>query len=78
MEKPGIWQFKQKIPGIWEILKKNRKNLEFWTKIFKKPGIFNNFYMLSSKISNWHKKIYQADKIFCHHQKNFFLKTLLK
>ena len=36
-------------PRIWEILK---KNLEFWTKVFKKPWktwIFNNFYKFSSK-----------------------------
>ena len=31
--------------------KKTQKNLEFLTKVFKKPGIFNNFNMFSSKIS---------------------------
>ena len=60
LEKPGMWQFRQK--NTW-------KNLEFRKFWKKKPGktwilnkinekleILNNFYMLSSKILNWHKK----------------------
>ena len=31
------------------------KDFEIWTKIIKQPGILYNFYMLSSKISVWHK-----------------------
>ena len=62
MEKPGIWQFRQK---------KNWKNLEFWTKITKKPGIFNSFYILSCKILIWHKKS-TLWKIFFYHHQIFF------
>ena len=42
-----------KKPGIWEILKKPGKTLNFEQKSFKnleKSEIFNNFYMFNSKI----------------------------
>ena len=42
LEKPGIWENKKK---------KTEKHLEFWTKNLKKPGIFNKFYIFSSRIS---------------------------
>ena len=55
----------------WETLKKPRI-------LNKKPGIFNNFNMFSSKISIWHKKYIIKIGFFCHHQKIFLLKNLFK
>ena len=44
LEKPGIWQLRQKkkTGKTWN-LRDFEKNLEFWTNIFKKPGILNQF-----------------------------------
>ena len=48
---------KQGCHFTWNLSKKNlefeklEKNLKFKTKIFKRPGNFNNFYIFSSKIS---------------------------
>ena len=45
-------------PGIWEILKKSGESSNFERNIFKnleKTGIFNNFYIFSSKTSTSNK-----------------------
>ena len=64
-------------PGIWEILKKTCKNLEFWTKIFKKPWIFCNFNKLSRKF--WFDtKNLSCSTFFLSSSKNFFLKNTFK
>ena len=52
-------------PGIWEISK-------------KKVGLLNNFYMLSSKISIWHKKSIVKILFFCHYQKFCITKNTFK
>ena len=53
------------------------KNLEFWTKIFKKPRNFNHFYMVSDKISNWHKRFMMKINFLWFYQ-IFFLKSTFK
>ena len=80
LEKPGIWQFRQKkTRKIWNLgnfekiyffnfVQKSLKNLE-------KPGIFNYFNMCSSKILVWNKNYILLKFLFCHHQIFFYLKT---
>ena len=61
-----------------EFVNLGKKNLEFKKFQKKKPGNFNNFYNLSSKISIWHKSISYRNfflllsKFFC------LIKTHLK
>ena len=51
------------------------RNLEIpwiWQFRHKKPGMLNNFYTFSSKISIWHKKLFLDIQFFCYYQ-NFFV-----
>ena len=43
---PGVWQFRQKKPGIWENLNKK----------LPKTGNFEYFFMFNSKTLIWFKK----------------------
>ena len=60
-------------PGIWETFK---KNLKFWTKITKKPGFFNNFYMFSGKI--WFDTKNLSYGFFLSSPKKFLFKNTFK
>ena len=61
---------KQGCHFTWNLSKKKlefeklEKNLEFKTRIFKRPGIFNNFYIFSSKISVSNKNSILKIKFF--------------
>ena len=79
-------QFKQGCHFTWKNMKK-----PWILEILKKPGILNTNFKKPGKTWSFYQilhikqehldlkqKIYYLDKIFCHHQKTFILKNIIK